>query len=211
MFLCVCFFFCSFGFLTDFVVGTQLLSPLAIFQVFCAVLWLLDEYWSYTLFTLASVVMYEATTVFQRTRTQQMLGGMSPKPSPIYVYRAHKWQMVTTKDLLPGDLISLAFKKRSSATRPVVPPATQPHGVPTATATATGATATGTCVTVFVVSDAITFMCALLDCCLVFPVTVGFWTKQHRKIKELPRQPKTKSFLATVSWCVALQLLTKHP
>lgn len=59
----------------------------AIFQVFCALLWLLDEYWSYTLFTLFSVVMYEATTVFQRTRTQKMLGGMAPTASPIYVYR----------------------------------------------------------------------------------------------------------------------------
>eukprot|EP01040_Poterioochromonas_malhamensis_P009840 gene9840-10684_t len=91
----------------------QLLSPLAIFQVFCAILWLLDEYWTYTLFSLFSVVMYEATTVFQRTRTQQMLGGMSPKPSPIYAFRAGKWTIISTKDLLPGDLISLSFKKRA--------------------------------------------------------------------------------------------------
>ncbi len=53
----------------------QLLSPLAIFQVFCALLWLLDEYWSYTLWSLASVVIFESTSVFQRTRTQAMLGG----------------------------------------------------------------------------------------------------------------------------------------
>jgi hypothetical protein len=31
--------------------------------------------------------MYEATTVFQRTRTQKMLGGMAPTASPIYVFR----------------------------------------------------------------------------------------------------------------------------
>lgn len=55
--------------------------------MFCALLWLLDEYWSYTLFTLFSVVAYEATTVFQRTRTQKMLGGMAAAASPIYVYR----------------------------------------------------------------------------------------------------------------------------
>ena len=92
----------------------QLLSPLAIFQVFCALLWLLDEYWTFTLWSLASVVVFEATTVFQRTRTQKMLGGMSPTPSPVYVFRCNKWVVVTTKDLLPGDLISLAFRKRSS-------------------------------------------------------------------------------------------------
>ena len=44
-----------------------------------------------------------------------MLGGMAPIPAPIYVYRSRKWVLVTTRDLLPGDLISLAFKKRSSA------------------------------------------------------------------------------------------------
>lgn len=105
----------------------QLLSPLAIFQVFCAVLWLLDEYWTYTLFSLFSVVMYEATTVFQRTRTQQMLGGMAPKPSPIYAFRCGKWTLITTKDLLPGDLISLAFKKRADPNRsPLVPSASGP-------------------------------------------------------------------------------------
>lgn len=116
----------------------QLLSPLAIFQVFCAVLWLLDEYWTYTLFSLFSVVMYEATTVFQRTRTQQMLGGMAPKPSPIYAYRCGRWSMITTKDLLPGDIISLAFKKRASA--PSVVPATP--ATPAATPVASGTVAT---------------------------------------------------------------------
>ena len=53
----------------------QLLSPLSIFQVFCALLWLLDEYWTYTMWTLVMVVVFEASTVFQRTRTQKMLGG----------------------------------------------------------------------------------------------------------------------------------------
>ena len=53
----------------------QLLSPLAIFQIFCALLWLLDEYWSYTVWSLVSVVLFEGTSVFQRTRTQAMLGG----------------------------------------------------------------------------------------------------------------------------------------
>lgn len=77
----------------------------AIFQVFCALLWLLDEYWSYTLFTLFSVVMYEATTVFQRTRTQKMLGGMAPTASPIYVYRyAYGWMDVICNFLGYGSI-----------------------------------------------------------------------------------------------------------
>ena len=37
----------------------QMMSPLAIFQVFCAMLWLLDEYWSYTAWSLLSIVIFQ--------------------------------------------------------------------------------------------------------------------------------------------------------
>ena len=40
----------------------QMMSPLAIFQVFCAMLWLLDEYWSYTMWSLVSIVIFQVTT-----------------------------------------------------------------------------------------------------------------------------------------------------
>lgn len=112
----------------------QLLSPLAIFQVFCALLWLLDEYWTYTLFSLASVVIFESTSVFQRTRTQAMLGGMSPKSAPVYIYRCKKWVLLSTKDLLPGDLFSISYQTRSagptavSQPTPTGTPAGQPPG-----------------------------------------------------------------------------------
>ena len=46
---------------------------------------------------------------------------MAPPPTPIYAFRQKKWTLITTKDLLPGDLISLAFKKRSN--NPQVAPA----------------------------------------------------------------------------------------
>jgi cation-transporting ATPase 13A1 len=42
---------------------------------------------------------------------ERMVGGMAPKPSPIYVLRLKKWVVVTTRDLLPGDIISLAYKR----------------------------------------------------------------------------------------------------
>lgn len=57
-------------------------------------------------------VMSTLADLFYIIRT---VGGMAPPPTPIYVYRWRKWVMVTTKDLLPGDFISLAFKKRSSS------------------------------------------------------------------------------------------------
>jgi cation-transporting ATPase 13A1 len=72
----------------------QLVSPLAIFQIFCALLWMLDEYWQYTIFTLFSIVALESTTCFQRMKTFSTLGGMANKPMPLLVYRDKKWSQV---------------------------------------------------------------------------------------------------------------------
>ncbi len=85
----------------------QLLSPIAMFQFFCSVLWMLDEYWQYTMFTLFSICLIESGTVFQRQRTLGTLSGMSTKPYDLYVFRAGAWSMITTEDILPGDVISL--------------------------------------------------------------------------------------------------------
>eukprot|EP00941_MAST-03F_sp_MAST-3F-sp1_P000457 g457.t1 len=90
----------------------QLLAPLCIFQVFVAFLWLLDEYWQYTLFNLFSILMLESTTTFQRRRTLQTLAKMAQKPYPLQVYRHGCWRELTTAELLPGDLISVKPKAK---------------------------------------------------------------------------------------------------
>ena len=71
---------------------------------------MLDEYWQYTIFTLFSIFMLEATTAFQRLRTFNTLGNMASKPTPLQVYRDGKWEEFLTTDLVPGDLVSLTRK-----------------------------------------------------------------------------------------------------
>jgi cation-transporting ATPase 13A1 len=77
---------------------------------------MLDEYWQYTIFTLFSIVALEATTCFQRMKTFSTLGGMANKPTPLLVYRDQKWTMMTTEDLLPGDLVSLVRQRQAAPT-----------------------------------------------------------------------------------------------
>lgn len=90
-------------------------APFFVFQVFCVGLWLLDEFWYYSLFTLFMLVSFECTTVFQRRTTMGEFRTMGVKPFNIYVYRDNKWTEISTVDLLPGDLVSITRTGDDSA------------------------------------------------------------------------------------------------
>ena len=53
----------------------QLASPIAVFQLLCCILWMLDEYWKYTLFTLFMILSFEGTTAFTRLNNLKQLRG----------------------------------------------------------------------------------------------------------------------------------------
>jgi magnesium-transporting ATPase (P-type) len=42
---------------------------------------------------------------------------MSPKPTPIYVYRNGSWTVLSSRDLLPGDIFSIAYQYVSPTAR----------------------------------------------------------------------------------------------
>ncbi len=86
-------------------------APFFVFQIFCVGLWLLDEYWYYSLFTLFMLVMFESTVVWQRQRTLTEFRSMSIKPYDIYVFRLGKWIEIQSDKLLPGDLVSATRTK----------------------------------------------------------------------------------------------------
>lgn len=89
-------------------------APFFVFQIFCVGLWMLDEYWYYSLFTLFMLVVFESTVVWQRQRTLNEFRGMSIKPYDIWVYRTNKWQETQSDKLLPGDLVSVGRTKEDS-------------------------------------------------------------------------------------------------
>ncbi|KNC78838.1 hypothetical protein, variant [Sphaeroforma arctica JP610] len=85
----------------------QALAPFFIFQVFCVVLWSLDEYVYYSLLTLVMLVFFECTVVSQRRRNMESLLLLSAKPHPIRVYRAGSWAVLASHRLLPGDVVAI--------------------------------------------------------------------------------------------------------
>ncbi|KAJ0406574.1 hypothetical protein P43SY_004463 [Pythium insidiosum] len=85
----------------------QLLEPLTVFQVFSVCLYMLDEYWQYSLFTLAMIIMFEGVTVMGRLKNLQTLRGMGNQPRDMYVYRQNKWSSLSSDMLVPGDIISI--------------------------------------------------------------------------------------------------------
>lgn len=89
-------------------------APFFVFQIFCVGLWMLDDYWYYSLFTLFMLVVFESTVVWQRQRTMEEFRGMSIKPYELWVYRLGKWTETFSDKLLPGDLVSVGRTKEDS-------------------------------------------------------------------------------------------------
>lgn len=98
----------------------QAVQPFFVFQIFCVLLWLLDEYWYYSLFTLVLLLIFEGTVVQSRVRNMQLLRSMIPKTRSLLVFRNKKWQSILSEKILPGDICSVvaptsAKKKKSDA------------------------------------------------------------------------------------------------
>lgn len=90
-------------------------APLFVFQLFCVALWLLDEFWYYSLFNLFMIVSMEAAGVFQRLTALKEFRTMGIKPFPINVYRNGKWITLNTDELFPMDLVSITRNSDETA------------------------------------------------------------------------------------------------
>jgi manganese-transporting P-type ATPase len=85
----------------------HLVAPFFVFQIFCSGLWLLDEYWYYSLFTLGMLFVFEGTVVTQRLQNMKRLRSMRIAPFEVQAYRFGRWVKLQTDELYPGEVILL--------------------------------------------------------------------------------------------------------
>ena len=88
----------------------HLVSPFYVFQIFCVLLLVLDEYWLFAVFNGFMITMLECIQVMQRRRSMQSMNDMgSCPPFPVDVRRNGKVVTVSCRDLLPLDVVHLTF------------------------------------------------------------------------------------------------------
>ena len=85
----------------------HLVAPFFMFQVICLFLWSLDDYWYYSAFTLLMLMFFEGMLCKQRQGSLLMLRNMRRPPVDMYVLRCGTWAIISSEDIVPGDIISL--------------------------------------------------------------------------------------------------------
>ena len=71
-------------------------------------LWSLDDYWYYSLFTLLMLIVFEATVVKSRMRNTDEMRALANPASRVTALRQGRWVALSSEALLPGDLVSIA-------------------------------------------------------------------------------------------------------
>jgi manganese-transporting P-type ATPase len=104
----------------------QMMAPFFLFQVFCVALWCFDEYWYYSIYTLAALILFESTMSYTRIKSLQRLHDISSRHlhQRVYVRRGGfaspeeqnaeaAWISIPVSELLPGDWITLSVVDHS--------------------------------------------------------------------------------------------------
>jgi cation-transporting ATPase 13A1 len=85
----------------------HIVAPFFVFQLFCILLWVFDDYGLHSGMTLLMLCIFEATVVAQRIVNLVTLRKMRVPPHFIYVYRNHEWKKISSSELIPGDIVSV--------------------------------------------------------------------------------------------------------
>eukprot|EP01063_Lacrimia_lanifica_P004093 TRINITY_DN12289_c0_g1_i1.p1 TRINITY_DN12289_c0_g1~~TRINITY_DN12289_c0_g1_i1.p1 ORF type:complete len:1237 (+),score=281.69 TRINITY_DN12289_c0_g1_i1:61-3771(+) len=82
-------------------------APFFVFQMFCVLLWLMDEYWYSALLTGALLWVFEGTVVRKRLDNLEELRSLQPDRIRVLALRGSAWKPTWSDALLPGDVVLL--------------------------------------------------------------------------------------------------------
>ena len=85
----------------------HIVAPFFVFQLFCIMLWVFDDYGLHSFISLVMLCVFEATVVGQRIFNLTTLRNMRVPPHYIFVYRSNIWKKIPSSELLPGDIVSV--------------------------------------------------------------------------------------------------------
>ncbi len=85
----------------------HIVAPFFVFQLFCILLWVFDDYGLHSMITLFMLCVFEVTVVGQRIFNLATLRNMRVPPHYINVYRNSQWTKIPSSELLPGDIVSV--------------------------------------------------------------------------------------------------------
>ena len=83
-------------------------APFFVFQMFCVLLWCLDDYWMYSLFSGFMFVVFECVAVGQQRSSMSTMLKMGKVPAaPVQCKRGGEWKTLQSDQLLPGDIVCI--------------------------------------------------------------------------------------------------------
>ncbi|KAI4840977.1 cation transporting ATPase [Plasmodium brasilianum] len=91
-----------------------MLSPFFVFQFFSIILWMLDSYWYFGIFSIFILIVLEAQLINKRIREFNLINSMKVPAQNVYVYRNLQWKIIKSNMLLPGDIYILSNEIRGS-------------------------------------------------------------------------------------------------
>ena len=85
----------------------EIFHPFNLFQVFSVILWLFTEYYQYALAIFLIMPFSISTSIYTTRRTINHLNRIARHESPVNVFRDNKWTIISSTELVPGDLIQV--------------------------------------------------------------------------------------------------------
>ncbi|ORX82959.1 hypothetical protein K493DRAFT_240394 [Basidiobolus meristosporus CBS 931.73] len=85
----------------------EVLHPFYVFQIFSVTLWMLDDYYYYAVCIFIISATSIITTLVETRKNARRMSEMSRFVCDVKVYRNNHWKLISSEDLVPGDVFEV--------------------------------------------------------------------------------------------------------